>query len=102
MSLRTRFIAILITLITLPLVIFGLRYYTISKNVISDIVQKNVYELVKKNNEIIDTKLGLVTENIFSFTTDKDLYSAFATIKPDSDYNIKLLGDQVSTVMNKY
>ncbi|WP_162262836.1 sensor histidine kinase [Paenibacillus sp. Soil787] len=102
LSLRTRLIVTFIVLITIPLVIFGVRYYTISKNVISDIVQRNVYELVKKNNEIIDTKLYQVTENILSFTIDKDLYSAFATIKPNNDYNIKLLGDQVSKVMNKY
>ncbi|MEX2462069.1 MAG: sensor histidine kinase [Paenibacillaceae bacterium] len=102
MGLRTRLVITYIVLITIPLGIFGIKYYTISSNVVSDIVQKNVYELVKKNNQIIDTQLSQVTENILSFTVDRDLYNIFSTVQPTDDYNIKLLDNKISVVMNKY
>ncbi|MEX1031189.1 MAG: histidine kinase [Paenibacillaceae bacterium] len=101
-GLRTKLVITYIALITIPLGIFGMMYYTISRNVVSDIVQKNVYELVKKNNEIIDTKLSQVTENILSFTVDRDLYNIFSAIQPTDDYNIKLMDNMISVVMNKY
>ena len=102
MGLRTRLVITYIVMITIPLGILGVRYYMISKNVVSDIVQKNVYELVKKNNEIMDTKLSQVTEKMLSFTMDRDLYNMFASVKPDDDYSINQLDDRISIVMNKY
>ncbi|MEX2415911.1 MAG: sensor histidine kinase, partial [Paenibacillaceae bacterium] len=101
-GLRTKLVITYIALITIPLGIFGMKYYTISRNVVSDIVQKNVYELVKKNNEIIDTKLSQVTENILSFTVDRDLYNIFSAVQPTDDYNIRLMDNMISVVMNKY
>jgi two-component system sensor histidine kinase YesM len=101
-GIRSKLVVTYIILITLPLGIFGIRYFIASKNVVSDIAQKNVYEMVVKNNQLIDTKLSLVLESILSFTVDKDLYNTFSTVKPDSDYHIMLLDKQITDIMNKY
>lgn len=102
LGLKTQLVVTYLLLITIPLCFFGYKYYSVSKNVVSDIVQKNVYEIVKKNNEIMDTKLSQVTDNIVSFMVDKDLYSAFSEIKPDDDFQINLLDKRISVVMAKY
>lgn len=102
MELRNKLVLSFILLITVPICIIGFRYYTVSKDVVSNIAEKNVFEIVKKNNEIIDTKLAQVQENIFSFTVDKDLYTSFSEIKPEDDYSIQLLDNAVSLVLNKY
>ncbi|MDQ0886748.1 two-component system sensor histidine kinase YesM [Paenibacillus sp. V4I9] len=101
-GLKTQLVVTYLLLITIPLSFFGYQYYSVSKNVVSDIVQKNVYEIVKKNNEIMDTKLSQVTDNILSFMVDKDLYSTFSEIKPEEDYQINLLDKKISVIMDKY
>lgn len=102
LSLRTQLIVSFIIVITIPLFIIGYRYYIESRNVISDIAEKNMYDVVKKNNQILDSKLNQAKDNILSFIVDKDLYSAFLTIKPTDDYEINRLNKQVSVVMEKY
>ena len=39
-----------------------------------------MYDAVKKNNQIIDTKLSQAKDNIISFLVHKDLYNAFVFI----------------------
>jgi two-component system sensor histidine kinase YesM len=102
LGLKTQLIFVYIILITIPLFIFGIRYFTVSKNIVSEIARKNVYEMVIKNNQIMDTKLSQATDNIVSFLVDRDLYGAFSSIKPTDDYQISLLDKQVSIVMDKY
>ncbi len=102
MELKTKLLISYIFLITIPSCIIGFRYYTLSKDVISDIAKKNVYEIVRKNNEIIDTKLSQIQENIFSFTVDPELYKAFSEIHPETEYDIQLLDYKISNVLNKY
>jgi two-component system, sensor histidine kinase YesM len=102
LGLKTQLLLFYIMLITIPLFIFGWKYYSMSKNIMLDIIQQNVYETVKKDNEIIDTKLSQATDNIVSFLVDKDVFHAFATIKPEDDYQISLLDKKVSALMDKY
>ena len=101
-SLRTQFIALFIILITIALGIFGYRYYVISTSVVTDITKQNAYHIVKKNNEIIDTKLSLIRQNIVAFSNDKELYEAFVNIPPNSDENILKLDHVVSDIIRKY
>lgn len=101
-KLRTKLIISFIFLITLPLCIVGYRYFRVSSNFISDLASKNVYEIIKKNNEIIDNKLLQTQENIFSLTVDKELYNTFTDIKPDSDYNILLMENRIAEILSKY
>ncbi|CAH1195144.1 hypothetical protein PAECIP111892_01968 [Paenibacillus auburnensis] len=101
-SLRTQFIALFILLITMTLGIFGYRYYVISTAVVTDIAEQNAYQIVKKNNDIIDTKLSLIGQNIVAFSNDKELYEAFGTILPGNDEDILKLDHIVSDIIKKY
>lgn len=101
-GLRAQLIIAFIILITIPLFIFGFRYYDVSRTIVSDIAEKNMYDVVKKNNEIIDTKLSQAKDNIISFLVDKDLYNAFSSIQPTDDYQISLLDKKISVAMDKY
>lgn len=102
MSLRKRLLITFILLISIPMIVFGFRFYLLSKEVMEDSAQKNAYQIVKKNNEIIDTKLGQINEKILSFIGDDALYSIFSDIRPTSDYNINLMDIHVSKLLNKY
>ena len=102
LGLRTQLVCAYIILTSLPLFIFGLRYYDVSRNIVSNIAEKNMYDAVKKNNQIIDTKLSQAKDNIISFLVDKDLYNAFASIQPTDDYQISMLDKKISVAMDKY
>lgn len=102
LNLRSRLVITYIILITIPLFAFGIRFFLLSKDVISDIAKKNAYAIVKKNNEIIDTKLLQVQDNIFSFLVDEELYKVFSEVKSIDDYNINLLDNKISNILNQY
>ena len=102
MDLRGRLLASYVLLTTVTLCIISIRYYSVSKEVISDIARKNAYEVVKKNNEIIDTKLAQIREKIISLITDKDLYGIFSGNKPTSDYDLLVMDNEVADYINKY
>lgn len=101
-SLRSQFIALFIILITMALGIFGYRYYVISTTVVTDITEQNAYQIVKKSNAIIDTKLSLIQENIVAFSNDKELYTAFSNIQSNDDEEILKLDRIVSDIIKKY
>ncbi|MGG1516589.1 histidine kinase [Paenibacillus oryzisoli] len=101
-GLRTQLVVTFIILITIPLIIFGFRYYTVSSNIVSEIVEKNMYDVVKKNTLIMDSKLSQAKDNMISFLVDPDLYTAFTTIQPTDDYQISLLDKKISLSMDKY
>ncbi|KWX85561.1 hypothetical protein AMQ83_24035, partial [Paenibacillus riograndensis] len=66
MTFRYRLLASYIFLITIPLLVLGTLFYRTSLQIITEQAQKNVYELVKKNNEVMDTKLRIVDQNSMS------------------------------------
>lgn len=96
---RTKLVLFYITLLIIPIVFIGLRYYYISMDVVSDLVSKNVYEIVKKNNQIIDVKLSKIEENSLAMTVDQDLFKTFNEAK---NLNILQMDRQVTKVINKY
>ncbi|MCZ8522013.1 sensor histidine kinase [Paenibacillus sp. KR2-11] len=102
LGLKSQLVVTFIVLISISLLVFGLQYFDVSKRVVSDIVQRNVYEIVKKNNQIMDTKLAQAKDNILSFLVDQELYSALSSMKPEDDYQITLLDKKLSAVMDKY
>ncbi len=101
-SLRTKLVYTYIILITIPVLFIGIRYYYTSTGIISDIASKNAYEIVQKNNELIDVKLSQIMNNISSLITDKELVDAFSGVEPEDDYNVLLTDNKVSNVLNKY
>ncbi len=102
LTLRTKLVVTYVALIIIPIFYIGFGYFNANTEVITEISQKNTYELVKKNNEIIDVKLLQIMNNIYSFITDKDLVNSFDNIDQNDDYSILLVDNKVTNYLNKY
>lgn len=101
-KLRTKLFVSFTLIIVIPILIIGLLYFRNSSSVISDLASKNVHEIVKKNNQIIDTKLSKIDESTQSLINDYDLFKAFSGVTDIENMNIIEMDRQVSKVLSKY
>ncbi|OXS53579.1 two-component sensor histidine kinase [Cohnella sp. CIP 111063] len=99
---RSRILASYIFLIAIPLIVLGIVYYRTSLQVVTEQAQRNVYEIVKKNNAIMDTKLGIIEQNSLALFVDKDLFRIFSNLNPANEADIFEADRQVSAVLRKY
>jgi len=102
LKLRSKLIISYVILITLPTVITGVVYYNTSSGIILESAKQNKYEIVKKNNRIIDLKLSQIQDSTMKLILDGDLYRVFSTVKPNDDYELIQMDRQLSQIMNKY
>ncbi|MCD9025275.1 cache domain-containing sensor histidine kinase [Cohnella silvisoli] len=102
MTFRSRLLASYIFLIAVPLIVLGTLFYRTSLQVVTDQAQKNVYEIVKKNNEIMDTKLRIVDQNSLALFVDKDLFQVFNSLNPNNEANLLAADRLVSDALRKY
>ncbi|QQZ63275.1 sensor histidine kinase [Paenibacillus sonchi] len=102
MTFRYRLLASYIFLITIPLLVLGTLFYRTSLQIITEQAQKNVYELVKKNNEVMDTKLRIVDQNSMSLFLDKDLFRIFNQLDPANEAGLFEADRQVTAILGKY
>ncbi|KWX72170.1 sensor with HAMP domain protein [Paenibacillus riograndensis] len=102
MTFRYRLLASYIFLIAIPLLVLGTLFYRTSLQIITEQAQKNVYELVKKNNEVMDTKLRIVDQNSMSLFLDKDLFRIFNQLDPANEAGLFEADRQVTAILGKY
>lgn len=102
LKLRTKLIISYIILIAVPTIIIGYVYYNTSSSIILDSARQNIYEIVKKNNSIIDIKLSQIQETTNNFILDGQLFEVFNRPKPKEDYEIIQMDRKVREIMNKY
>ena len=102
LKLRTKLFISFSLIIVIPILMLGLLYFNKSSEVISELARNNVFEIVKKNNQIIDTKLSRIEESSLSVVNDYDLFKAFSTVKDINNMNIIEMDRQVSKVLTKY
>ncbi|QHW32805.1 sensor histidine kinase [Paenibacillus rhizovicinus] len=102
MTFRARLLLSYLVLIALPLFVLGTLFYRTSLNVVTEQAQKNVYAVVKKNDEVIDTKLGLAEQNSRALFVDKDLFQIFNNLNPANEEELVAADRQVSTILSKY
>ncbi|AZN42798.1 sensor histidine kinase [Paenibacillus albus] len=102
MTFRARLLLSYLILIALPLFVLSTLFYRTSLNVVTEQAQKNVYAVVKKNNDVIDTKLGLAEQNSRALFVDKDLFQIFNNLHPDHEEELVAADRQVSTILSKY
>lgn len=99
---RSRILASYIFLIAVPLIVLGMLYYRTSLQVVTDQAQRNVYEIVKKNNALMDKKLGVIEQNSLALFVDKDLFRIFSSLDPTNEVDIFEADRQVSSILGKY
>lgn len=100
--LQTILILTYVILITVPLIVFSISYFQLSKEKIMEIAQKDVYTIVKKNNEIIDAKLSRVQEMIYSFKEDPDFYEVYSNVDPENKLNVLQADTEIAAILNQY
>jgi len=100
--LQTKLIISYIILITVPIVLFSVSYYNLGKDTIMDMAKKDAYTIVRKNNEIIDSKLSRVREMIIAFSEDPDFKTIFAGIDPGNREQILDADLRITKILNKY
>lgn len=99
---RSRILASYIFLVAVPLIVLGVVYYKTSLQVVTDQAQRNVYEIVKKNNALMDKKLGIIEQNSLALFVDKDLFRIFSNLDPANEVDIFEADRQVSSILSKY
>jgi two-component system sensor histidine kinase YesM len=102
MKFRYRLLISYFILILLPLSILGTLFYQTSLHVVTDQAQKNMYEIVRKNNEILDTNLKQVDSASRALFVDKDLYRIFNELNPNHQDELLEADRQVSAILGKY
>lgn len=98
---RYRLLASYILLIAIPLLVLGALFYRASLKIITEQAQSNVYEIVRKNNEVLDTKLRIVDQNSMSLFLDKDLFRIFSQLDPANKVELFAADRQVTAVLGK-
>ncbi|WP_238357940.1 sensor histidine kinase [Cohnella zeiphila] len=102
MTFRSRLLASYIFLIAIPLIVLGTLFYRTSLRVVTEQAQKNVYEIVKKNNEIMDNKLRIIDQNSAAMFVDKDLFRVFNGLKPENKADLLEADRLVSDALRRY
>jgi two-component system sensor histidine kinase YesM len=102
LTLRTKLIISYIFLIAVPTVIIGYVNYDTSSDIILNTSRQNIYEIVKKDNQIIDIKLDQIQESTQKLLLDKDLYEVFSKAESNDDYELIKMDKAVSQILDKY
>lgn len=102
LKLRTKLIISYIALISFPLIVIGFGFYNTSSRILSENARENMYEIVKKNTQIIDIKLSAVQENATMMVIDPDLYKYFENINSDRDDELLKMNYDITRLISKY
>ncbi|WP_336774477.1 cache domain-containing sensor histidine kinase [Paenibacillus sp. MMO-58] len=102
MTFRLRLLLSYLTLIALPLLVLSTLFYNSSLKVVTEQAQNNVHDVVMKNNDVIDTKLGIVDQNSRSLFVDKDLFQIFNSLNPAKEEELVAADRQVTAILSKY
>jgi two-component system sensor histidine kinase YesM len=102
MKFRHRLLISYFILILLPLLLLGTLFYKTSIHVVTNQAQKNVYEIVRKNNEILTTNLKQIDSASRSLFVDKDLFGIFNTLNPNRQDELLEADRKVTAIMGKY
>ncbi|ACT00120.1 sensor histidine kinase [Paenibacillus sp. JDR-2] len=102
MTFRLRLLLSYLTLIALPLLVLSTLFYNSSLKVVTEQAQNNVHDVVMKNNDVIDTKLGIVDQNSRSLFVDKDLFQIFNNLNPAKEEELVAADRQVTAILSKY
>ncbi len=101
-SLRTKLMIVFFVMITITICFMGVSFYGISTNVMSSFAAQNVYELIKKNNEIMDQRLSNVVNSSLSLITDKNLFDVLSGIEPEDSKSRVSADIEISKILTRY
>ncbi|HLU23252.1 MAG TPA: sensor histidine kinase [Bacillaceae bacterium] len=85
-----------------PILILATQYYDTSKEELSNLARKNVYEIIKKNNDLIDSVLGGVEDSTLSITVDDDLFKIFNNLNPENNIQLLIADRDLRKISSQY
>ncbi|TYP76681.1 sensor histidine kinase [Paenibacillus methanolicus] len=97
--LRTRLLVSYLLLILLPLLLLGTLFYRMSLGIVADQAQDNFYQIVRKNNEIMDVKLRQIDRISSNLFTDKELFGIFNRLNPSRQEQLLEADRKVSAIL---
>ncbi|RKP48063.1 sensor histidine kinase [Cohnella endophytica] len=101
MKLGSRLLISNLILIALPLIVLGTLFYRTSLNVVTKQAQQNVYQIVKKSNEVMDTKLNQIEADSMTLFADKELFDIFNRLDPTSQYELLQADRKISAILSR-
>jgi len=100
-KLRTRLLVSYLLLVALPLALLGGSFYNIGKRAVAKQARENVYEIVKKNNEVLDTKLKQLEYDSVSLFADKELFGIFDGLDPSDPGHLLDADRKVGAILSR-
>ena len=82
--------------------ILGAVYARSAITAMVGLTRSNVQEIVRKNNAIVDTKLGRIGESTMSMLSDPDLFAIFSGIRTPADVNVLDMDRRITPIIRKY
>ncbi len=99
---RTKVVVSFFLVMFLLAAILGMVYARSAITAMVGLTRSNVQEIVRKNNAIVDTKLGRIGESTMSMLSDPDLFAIFNGIRTPADVNVLGMDRHITPIIRKY
>ncbi|RIX59634.1 sensor histidine kinase [Paenibacillus nanensis] len=100
--LHTKLLITYLILLLITVSIFSISDYRLNRDTLLEMAQKDVYTIVRKNNELIDVKMSRIREMIYGFTEDSDFYRIIAELDPNDETGVLAADLEIKNILNKY
>ncbi|MFB9324734.1 sensor histidine kinase [Paenibacillus aurantiacus] len=100
--LHTKLLLTYIMLLAGTILIFSISDYRLNRHTVLEMAQKDVFTIVRKNNEIIDAKFARIREMIYGFMEDADFYETFSTLDIDNKTKVLAADLRIKGILDKY
>ncbi|WP_166245351.1 sensor histidine kinase [Paenibacillus turpanensis] len=100
--LHTKLLLTYVMLLTGTILIFGISDFRLNRSTVLDMAQKDVFTIVRKNNEIIDAKFSRIREMIYGFMEDDDFYETFSRLDKNNKTAVLAADIRIKRILDKY
>ncbi|MBW5445334.1 HAMP domain-containing protein [Cohnella sp. CFH 77786] len=100
--LHTKLLITYLLLLAVTVLILSFSDYRLSRDTVLEMAKKDVYTIVRKNDEILDAKFSRIREMIYGFTEDADFYETFSKLHPADKTEVLAADLRIKGILDKY
>ncbi|MFC4101336.1 sensor histidine kinase [Paenibacillus xanthanilyticus] len=100
--LHTKLLFTYVMLLAGTMLIFGISDYRLNRSTVLEMAQKDVFTIVRKNNELIDAKFSRIREMIYGFMEDADFYEIFSNVPKGNKTEVLAADLRIKAILDKY
>ncbi|WP_276352238.1 sensor histidine kinase [Cohnella caldifontis] len=100
--LHTKLLSTYVLLLAVTILILSYSDYRLSRQTVLEMAKKDVFTIVKKNNEILDAKFSRIREMIYGFTEDAEFYEVFSRLHPADKTEVLTADLRIKGILDKY